>query len=281
MAKNLSAPEAVAIAGLAASGGPHELVSLVESQLFEDPAATEALEAAKGNPRDGDKVSHLAGYIRKYGRGKNFRTQVRSILGSRNSVAAIGVAGLVTTLPPEQRPRRLVRLVNSRIGDDPEARERLEAAAENPDNTDAVSELASRLRPHFQRLRSLPDIPIRSAPVDISPKRLEGTLPEFRRAVRAEAKGFTLDPKAQQIVGDLLRRASEEIRSAPEDRREELIAATKVNLSRGVQTAVEELRQHADGEDGVIVVDAPTLATAIRASGPLWPFCEAPAPVAA
>lgn len=160
MAKNLSAPEAVAVARLAVTGKSPELVELVESQLHEDPDASSALEVAKEHPRDVESLSRLAGYVRKYGRGKNFRTGVRSALGSRARVAAIGIAELVAAVEPGQRPEKLVDLVESRVADDTETRARLQAVEENPDSLEAVSEFADRLRPRFDKLRSLPYVPI-------------------------------------------------------------------------------------------------------------------------
>ncbi|WP_328426394.1 hypothetical protein [Streptomyces sp. NBC_00443] len=280
MAKNLSAAEAFALAKLAASGPPGELstvTELVASQLSDDPQASRALEVAKENPQDVQAISRLAAYLRAYGRSKGFRSTVRSTLGSRKKVAAIGVAQLIADFEADQRPQRLTRVVSSRLARNPEARETLNTAQAQPDDLESTLSLAEQVRSHVPEVRSLQGVPI----IDpfnggrpLSPDRLKGALPQFADIVSKEASGIPLEPRAEQIVRRYLRKASETIRSTPPAEREQLVADAAERLHQATRSAVQKVQEldASERQNGPVVVDAALLDQALARQGDCPPF---------
>ncbi|MGW0368561.1 hypothetical protein ACWDZW_06475 [Streptomyces coeruleorubidus] len=280
MAKNLSAAEAFALAKLAASRASGELsvvAELVRSQLSDDPQASRALEVAEENPQDVQAISRLAAYLRTYGRSKDFRSKVRSTLGSRKKVAAIGVAQLVAAFEAEQRPPRLTRTISSRLTHDPDARETLNTAQAQPDDLESILSLAEQVRSHVPEVRSLQGVPI-SDPFNggrpLSADRLKGTLPQFANIVTREAGGIPLEPRAEQMVRHYLRKGSEAVRSTPPEDREQLIADSVEQLHQTTRSAVQRVQEinASERQNEPVVVDAALLTEVIGRQGTCPPF---------
>jgi hypothetical protein len=151
VAKSLSEPEAFALARIAAADGSGrpEIEDLVKSRLAGDPQASSAFETAQENPNNAAALYDVAAHLRRRAKDKEFRATVRSKIGHRKDVAAIGVAQRVALILSGQDTQKdLAHLVQSRLRRDPEAARDLESLQENPDDDAAVSSLAEHLRKH-------------------------------------------------------------------------------------------------------------------------------------
>jgi hypothetical protein len=265
MAKDLSAPEAFALAKLAASDGRADapaVVSLVESQLAGHPRAQEALESARSNPDDPSAIASLAGHVRKYGRGKSFRAQVRTDLGSRKNVAAIGIAQLtaMTETEGDQNPPKVARLVENRIADDPEAQEALDLARQAPDDLGRASTLAEHIRANIRNVRSAPGFPAALAwPADFP-----GVTRQFLNVLEDEAAGVIVEPEAKRLIGKALRNGTEGVRAIPGQQRSAYIAESSERLRDVAASTVRQI--------GPTPVDAESLDSLLQSSCPFPPF---------
>ncbi|MEU3772034.1 hypothetical protein AB0F11_02245 [Streptomyces sp. NPDC032472] len=118
MAKSLTKPEAFAVAEIVVgrSLSAPQVAELVRSHLVENSTAQEALTIAEQNPDSVGAIYDLADHVRKIGKNKKFRAVLRSRVGYRKYVAAIGVAQRTARVLADQDDLTdLTRLVKSRI----------------------------------------------------------------------------------------------------------------------------------------------------------------------
>lgn len=146
MAKSLSQPEAFAVAEIVMgrSLSVPQVADLVRSHLAGDSTAQKALVIAEQNPDSAAAIYDLSNHVRKIGRDKKFRATLRSRVGYRKDVAAIGVAQRTAhVLADKDDLTDLTRLVKSRIDGQDGV---LTSLQETPGDPSLIRNLAQDLR---------------------------------------------------------------------------------------------------------------------------------------